>query len=69
MLLKVWRVESMAFILASCRRRAIRTDPPAAKALPDGSFEVALLCDRRLADEVRAEFNSRPIQACGRRKD
>jgi hypothetical protein len=61
--LKVWRRESMEFILASCAARRIQTVP--AKPLPtsEGAFQVTLCCDRALADEVREEFNARPAWA------
>lgn len=66
LVLKVWRPESMAFILASCASRRIQTVPSGAFVSPDGSYQVTLTCDRRRAEEVRAEFNSRPVQRYGR---
>lgn len=60
--LKVWRSESMLFILAVCARLRIQTVPDRVMVAGDGAFQVTLLCDRALADEVRAEFNGRPIQ-------
>lgn len=67
-MLKVWRRESMEFILAGCQRRRIPAVPPVPTPSADGSFQVTLHCDSALAGEVRDEFNQRPIQRYASRR-
>lgn len=62
--LRVYRKASSLFILASCARRSLH-----AACLEDtksGAFLVTVQCSKEQFEEVRDEFNSRPLSATNR---
>lgn len=57
--LRVHRPASVLFIQASCARRGLVMT--SVQNQKDGCFDIAIVCTKAQLEEVRREFNTRPL--------